>query len=1131
MQHDIIDNRTEKLVDHIRRILPGSQAARFAVGYFFLSGLEAVADQLANVRELRLLIGNTSSRETIEQIAEGYCRLQQVQNAAEAMAYPRHADVDLSVAATAANVGHAAALLDQTDAAERLVGTLVRLIEEGRLQVRVYTHGRLHAKAYVFDYGPIYDASGNPLPREEKGIAVVGSSNFTLAGVASNTELNVLVHGNDNHAALTRWFEELWAESQDFEEHLLRELRQAWPMAEVTPYEIYLKTLYELVRERLEGAEAEEFLWRDDITAVLTEFQEQAVRQAVQMIRRYNGCFVADVVGLGKSYIGAAIVKHFERHDRARPLVICSASLVGMWEHYNEAYQLNARVLSMGLLREDERHGPEWMLHDERYRYRDFVLVDESHNLRHTNSQRYRVLESFMATGDRRCVFLTATPRNKSVWDIYNQLRLFHHDDVTDLPVDPPNLRQYFGLVEEGQRRLPALLAHLLIRRTRSHILRWYGYDEQTDQRVDPDRFAPYREGQRRAYIRVGGRKQFFPRRQLETITYSIEATYAGLYQRLRGYPAHSEDLTEDLEDLTGFGKPVRSEVRSESLTYARYGLWNYVQGPKRDRPPYSDLQRAGANLRGLMRVMLFKRFESSVHAFRETVRRLLRIHQTFLKALEQGIVPAGEEAQRLLYESDEDEEQVLMDALERVSGRYAVEDFHVGALQADIEQDLRILGEMLALVEPITPAQDAKLQTLKAWLNRAPLSQGKRLIFTQYADTAQYLYDNLDPDHSKPDTEVIYSREKDKAQVVGRFAPRANPLHRPQEGVPEIDTLVATDVLSEGLNLQDCDNVVNYDLHWNPVRLIQRFGRIDRIGSEHDVIYGYNFMPETELERNLGLQEKLAQRIREIHESIGEDAAILDPSERINEEAMYSIYARGEIGRYEEDEVDEYLDLNEAEEIVRQLKEDRPELYRRITGLQDGIRCGRRAASDGTMVFCRAGHYRQLYLLDGHGEVVSRDVPRILSLQKCEPDTAAEPLPGGYNQVVMDVKGQFEREVQARRAEQRHTLSLTRAQRYVTQELRVLYEGTQDPDLRRQITVLDAAFRQPGPRPAVRNELNRVRREGIAGQALLGALSNIYHLYGLDEVRTQRDAPGNEVDQSSNDELPRIVCSEAFLG
>ncbi len=1124
MPHDIIDNRDDKLVDHIRQILPGCQAAKFAVGYFFLSGLEAVADQLTNVQELRLLIGNTSSRRTIEQIAEGYRRLEQVERAAEAQAYPRRVEMERAVEDTAANVGQAAALMDQSDQAERVVDTLVRLIEEERLKVRVYTRGRLHAKAYIFDYGPVYDAQGQPVPREERGIAIAGSSNFTLAGVTSNTELNVLVHGNANHAALSEWFGDLWDEAQDFEAHLMRELRQSWPLAQVTPYEIYLKTLYELVRDELESEEAEAFLWRDDITAVLTEFQRRAVQQAVQMIRRYSGCFVADVVGLGKSYVGAAIVKHFQRTERARPLIICPASLVEMWEHYNEAYQLDARVLSIGMLREDERYGAGWMVQDERYRYRDFVLVDESHNFRNTSTQRYSVLQTFLGSGDKRCVFLTATPRNKSVRDIYNQIKLFHQRDVTDLRIDPPHLGDYFSLVEAGERRLPDLLGEILIRRTRSHILRWYGYDAETDQRVDPDHFAPYREGERRAYVLVGGERYFFPRRNLRTIEYSIEAAYQGLYQELRGY----------------LGQPNRQPTRlpvsqSTTLTYARYGLWNYVKPQKRDQPPYTDLQRAGANLRGLMRIMLFKRFESSVHAFRETVRRMLRIHRQFLAALDQGIVPAGEEAQELLYESDQDEEQALMDALAEVSGRYDIRDFDGQTLRDDIAHDIRIFDRMLALVEPITPEQDVKLRTLQDWLERPALRTGKRLIFTQYADTARYLHDNLVGDHPSPETgggaggeglEVVYSSSKSRANVVGRFAPRANPQHRPPEGVPEIDTLIATDVLAEGLNLQDCDKVINYDLHWNPVRLIQRFGRIDRIGSEHDEVYAYNFLPETELEKNLGLREKLERRIREIHETIGEDAAILEPSERLNEEAMYTIYTQGEIGRHEDGDDDQFVDLNEAMEIVRQLKEDDPDLYRRITGLRDGIRCGRRGDQEGAVVFCRAGRYRQLFLVDEDGEVVTREIPRILNLLRCEPDAPSAPLPEGYNELVMDVKERFDEEVQARRAEQQHTVSLTRAQRYVRRELRLFYSQTDDEDLRQQIAALEVAFRQPSPLPAVSSELNRIRREGLNGEPLLEALTRVYHLHGLEATPRREESV-----EEGNHSLPRIVCGEALVG
>src|SRR5712692_3432196 len=570
--HDIIDNRNEKLVDHINRILASTEAARFAVGYFFLSGLESIAERLAGVKELRLLIGNTTNSKTLEQLAEGYRRLELVAETAEAQSYPKRTEARQMASETAENIRSSVELMDQTDEGEVLVKTLVRMIEEKQLKVRIYTKGRMHAKAYIFDYGTVFDERGKPVDRHEKGIAVVGSSNLTLSGVTHNTELNVVVQGNDNHAELVRWFEDLWKESQDFDEALMQEMQQSWAIALVRPYDIYVKTLYTLVKDRLEGEDDKDILWDDEITKRLADFQKVAVRQAVQMVRDYGGAFVADVVGLGKSYIGAAIVKHFERTDHARPLIICPAPLVEMWERYNEVYQLNARVLSMGFLRENNGGVANLLLEDVKYRDRDFVLIDESHNLRYPDTQRYKLVQTFLSTG-RRCCFLTASPRNKSAWDVYHQIKLFHQDDKTDLPVDPPNLKEDFRLIEKREKKLPDLLYHLQIRRTRNHILRWYGFDSKTHQplrEMNEDALRPYLTEVRRAYVIVGGRHQFFPKRELETIEYSIEETYQGLYQELRGYLGKPVGQASSLTRAQ-----ARMSMPPNELTYARYELWH----------------------------------------------------------------------------------------------------------------------------------------------------------------------------------------------------------------------------------------------------------------------------------------------------------------------------------------------------------------------------------------------------------------------------------------------------------------------------------------------------------------------------------------------------------------------------
>lgn len=1109
--HDIIDNRREKLVDHINRMLDSTETARFAVGYFFLSGLESIAGRLDDVKELRLLIGNTTNSETIEQMAEGYRRLELVQDTIEAQTYPKRTAMARMANETAINIRATVEQMDQTDEGEVLVKTLVRMIVEQRLKVRVYTKGRMHAKAYIFDYSNrLFDWKGNPVERHEKGIAVVGSSNLTLSGVHHNTELNVVVQGNDNHAVLVNWFDELWNESQDFGEKLMQEMQQSWAVALARPYDIYMKTLYTLVKDRLEGdIDAKDILWDDEITQRLADFQKVAVRQAVQIIRDFGGAFVSDVVGLGKSYIGTAIIKHFERTEHARPLIICPAPLVDMWERANEVYQLNARVLSMGYLRGDEEGTFNFLLKDSKFRDRDFVLIDESHNLRNPDTQRYKVMQTFLATG-RQCCFLTATPRNKSAWDVYHQIKLFHQDDKTDLPVDPPILKDYFKLIEKGERKLPDLLANILIRRTRNHILRWYGYDAETQQPLDPAQFKDYLEGRRRAYVIVGNRHQFFPRRVLETIDYSIEGTYRGLYQELRTFMGKPRK-----------GQPAR--MAENELTYARYGLWNYVIKEKQKQEPYITMQHTGSNLRGLIRVLLFKRFESSVYAFQETVRRLLRVHTAFLAALGQDIVPAGDEAQSILYESDYAEETALLDALRAVSGRYKAKDFDIVRLRKHIKHDIRLLENILALVAPITPEQDAKLQRLKQRLDEAPLRDGKRLIFTQYADTARYLYENLNPGGKRNDIDVIYSGDKSKARAVGRFAPVSNPEYQFAAGDVELSTLVATDVLAEGLNLQDCHAIINYDLHWNPVRLIQRFGRIDRIGSEHEVVYGFNFLPETGIEKNLGLRQKLHNRIQEIHDTIGEDSAILDKTEQINEEAMYAIYESqgNQLSLFEEDEA--FLDLNEAEEIMRQLRKENPGEYERIATLRDGIRSAKPALQRCLYVFCQAGRYQQLFLTDARGDIISRDMPRILGAIKVSPELNTDILPDGYNAAVMRIKRRFVEEVKHRQAEREHTLSLTQSQRYLLRELREVFKYADDEDEKAQINLLEKAFRGPIT-TAINRELNFLRKNGVKGRDLLKSLGNIYFQHNM------QDWADNRTRREGDDETPRIICSEGFV-
>src|ERR1039458_3777972 len=521
MPHDIIDNRESYLADAVRPLLNESVRGHFAVGYFFLSGFKAIARELEKVTELRLLIGNTSDRATVEQLAEGHASREAIiakQRESEFLNAQQRAKL---VVEGEQKIRERLERLDQTDEDQALVEQLVRLIAEDRLKVKVFTQNRLHAKAYIFDY---------PAGRFEKGIAIVGSSNLSLAGLQDNTELNVVVHGNGNHEQLHAWFKKLWDEAEPFAAELMTELKSSWALDEsITPYDVYLKVLYHMTKDRLEEPDVP---MPADFPP-LADFQWAAVKSSIRLLKLRHGVFISDVVGLGKSFIAAALLKWHEVRERQRALIICPTPLVKMWrDRFVDRYDLGAEVLSLGMLSQ-----PNFAFEDERFQNKQVVLLDESHNLRHSDSLRYDRLHQFLHSLGLPVILLTATPRNSRAHDILNQIRLFNADDKIDLGVEPRSLSKYFKLVEDDLRPLPPLLQHFLVRRTRKHIREHW-----------PD-------------AKVDGRPVRFPNRVLATIDYSIEKTYGGFYKTLR-------DLIEP---------PNPDKKKKIGMRYARYGLHLYV--------------------------------------------------------------------------------------------------------------------------------------------------------------------------------------------------------------------------------------------------------------------------------------------------------------------------------------------------------------------------------------------------------------------------------------------------------------------------------------------------------------------------------------------------------------------------
>ena len=1084
MQHDIIDNRERKLAASVKPFLSESERAKFAVGYFFISGFKFIADELETISELKLLIGNVSDSQTIEQLAETHSAAQVLERTRR-REFANQKERESVVADVEATVRDRIEQLSQTDEDERVIRLLLRLIEEKRFLIKVYTRSRLHAKAYIFDY---------PRDRYDRGIAIIGSSNLSLSGLVDNTELNVEVRGTGNHEQLTKWFNALWDEAEGFDAALMRELRSSWALNIITPFELYVKVLLELVRERLEHP----LQPMPSDFPPLTDFQWAAVQSALRILKRQNGVILGDVVGFGKTLMGTALLKWLHARERWRALIICPKQLRPMWERYNNDYGLRAKVLTLGQIRSP---GFDWaVLEDFEPR---IALIDESHNFRHSDTEQYEQASTFLQNRGLPVICLSATPRNRLAKDVYNQIALFHPEDQIDLGVTPPSLAKYFRLVDKHDREMPPLLQHFMVRRTRRHI----------------------REHWPNAHI--NGRKLVFPDRKLTTIRYNINKVYDGLYDKLRR-------LIEP---------PNPSQGKTTGLRYARYGLIDYVNPSIRSKDPYRDLARAGLRLSGLMRSLLFKRLESSVHAFRCTVSHLFESHQLFLTLLKEGRISAGEDVEPLLKNLQEGdaEDEDLLEQLRNVSGKYDIANFDRKRLTRDIENDIECLRKVKEAVEPISSARDAKLQRLIKWLDEeALLRQHKLLIFTQFSDTGEYLEKNLRGKFKN--FEFADSARTDLLTVVRRFAPIANNVPAGKVEEP-ISILVATDVLSEGLNLQDAAYILNYDLHWNPVRLIQRFGRIDRLNTLHKEIYAYNFLPDPKLEQHLGIEHTLRDRIAEIHSSIGEDAPILEPDEQLNEKAMYAIYEGDGAALEAFEEADENYDslgIQTAEDFIRKLQRERPDFIERIERLPNALRTARilpwPPTDDSALsklekkptifFFGKAAEFQKLYLADEAGNVLVEDQMEALAAVRCSEEESAAKLPTGYNALVEKLRAQFEKAFSEHLAAGGLPHRLSPPARRALDEIQKAFTATNDEEAKAKLAHLRELFRLPLDARA-EGELRDWRRT-ISDDPQVNAerLTDIAFSCKLEDLWVEQ----SRHKATQTESVPKIICTEALV-
>ena len=1065
-----------------------------------------------------------------------------------------------------ARISEGVAVLPQEWGTESAVSRLRDMVAVKRVEVRAYLRSPLHAKAYLC----WYDNHAEP------GAAVVGSSNLTLAGFEGNTELNVRVTGDAEMSALRDWFDALWEDSEDISDALVTELERSWALAKTPPYHVYLKALYELYYTEV-GGRPLPVPPRDE---VLTNFQVDAVSRGLAMIEAHGGCYIGDVVGLGKTFIGAELLRQLRVSypNDGPPLILCPAGLKPMWQVFNERFALGAEVVSHSMI----AASPEAEFDEEMGRYVDVepsghgivlereypnrgpVLVDEAHNFRNVN-RRSKGLSDYLESGDHKVVLLSATPQNLGPMDIYRQLRLFLDDTEHGLNIEPVSLEEYFRNAQKwlgyraeyenyeaefgewradgsiGAPPLPPnkpgvpkaeidqVLSSVFIRRRRKDIRDLYG-----DTAV------------------VGGKPVRFPDPALNNVEYRLDKVYA---------------KAGSLDELERLLRRHRA---------ARYRATEYLKPQARERSEYRDLFRARDRIARLMGVLLFKRLESSIEAFRSTLRSLMNSNRNFRDALASGYVPIGSTATRLLSGQSFDVDD-LLEVLRQEEQRrqqlgsrrdklvHNIGDFQTDRWTQDLDADFDLLKDVLGRVEGIEPEDDDKLRALRRFLDRPEVRAGKVLIFSEAETTVEYLYRELNPNGQEAEiARLTGSTSHDAERVVKRFSPTWNLAQREKRPGPEIRVLLATDIVSEGQNLQDCARVLNYDLHWNPVRLIQRFGRVDRIGTEHDVINLHNMWPDVEVDAELLLTERLHRRIQSFHDLIGLDSKLLSVAERLNAKAMYRIYEGKKLPEID-DSLDEVAANQRAITLLQRIQEEDPELWQTITNLPDGIRSALRAriaqfeesdesyaqnvlSIEGaqaplvsptilvsipspfddpkqgeTLVLLSAGGVRNCYAVNSELQPRPISPAQLIAAAECSPDTPAERLPADTNERVMASFEAFRTDFQQRLGRARRPRD-SRVRRYVSRHLSMaMREAGEDGAAMRRIEVLRRIF-LGDVSPQVESALGEIRNLRLEGSVLLTRLEALRERYRLN--------PPDDSDRQRPQEpqVIRIVCSDGLV-
>lgn len=1007
---------------------------------------------------------------------------------------------------------------------------LAAQIKAKKVVVKLFLRHQLHAKLYLlFRPDPVNPTTG-----------YLGSSNLTFAGLAHQGELNIDVLDHDACNKLSKWFEDRWDDKWciDISNELVSIIEDSWAREDlIPPFYIYVKMAYHLAEEARSGLL--EFRIPKDFGQRLFEFQTAAVKIAAHHLNKRGGVLIGDVVGLGKTLMATALARIFEDDHGLETLIICPKNLVKMWEDYVFQYRMRAKVLSVTRVINEL---------PELRRYR-LVIIDESHNLRNREGKRYHAIQEYIQENESKCILLSATPYNKNYLDLSNQLRLFVIEDK-DLGVRPERLLREIGETEFIRlhqcpvRSLSAfeksvytddwreLMRLYMVRRTRSFIQDNYAEPDAATGR----KFLTFEDGTR----------SYFPVREPRTVKFKIEDKNSDdQYARL-----YADDVVNAINNLN----------------LPRYGLGNYIAETPHEPPAQNeaktlqDLSRAGKRLMGFCRTNLFKRLESGGKAFIQSVERHILRNCIFLHAIENGTpVPIGTQDAGMLdariNDMDADDVSVTSDIFEddndngsegMVYGQLLTEDdfkqrakeiygqyetqyrkrfkwlrssVFLTDLSKDLRDDIKSLLNVLHKCGEWKATKDAKLDALFNLLTKKH-PKDKIIIFSQFADTVHYLETELKA-RGVSSLAGVTGDSEDPTEFAWRFSPISNNKQDKIKPEDELRILVATDVLSEGQNLQDCSIVVNFDLPWAIIRLIQRAGRVDRIGQQAENITCYSFLPADGVNRIIRLRERVRIRLQENAEVVGTDEAFFEDDR--DDKVVLDLY--NEKAGILDGDIDGEVDLaSYAYQIWKNATTANPELQKIIPSLQPVVYSARKhqptaKEPEGVFVYMRTSEGNDaLTWIDKEGKSVTESQFAILKAAACSPDTPAIPRDEKHHELVQKgveliieedklVGGQLGRPSGAR------FRTYERLKRYVEEIKGTLFESQE------LLKAIDEIYRYPLRQTAI-DTLNRQLRSGISDETLAQMV-----------IALREEGRLCIIHEEEQTQEPRIICSLGLIG